>query len=144
MTQVKTRPPTFVLFASIPDALPEDYKRFLVNGLRRDFDMPGTPIRLYLRGGGGGGTTPTPDAARERHFARQAQAPPAGGLRAAMAAVRPAPAELGGFMPPEAGALPASCAVEVNGAALPPPRPASLTFRPRARRLAYALCTRGA
>ena len=51
MTQVKTRPPTFVLFASIPDALPEDYKRFLVNGLRRDFDMPGTPIRLWVRGG---------------------------------------------------------------------------------------------
>jgi GTP-binding protein len=51
MTQVKTRPPTFVLFASIPDAVPEDYKRFLVNGLRRDFDMPGTPIRLNLRAG---------------------------------------------------------------------------------------------
>ena len=51
MTQVKTRPPTFVLFASVPDALPEDYRRFLVNGLRRDFDMPGTPIRLFVRGG---------------------------------------------------------------------------------------------
>ncbi len=51
MTQIKTRPPTFVLFASIPDALPEDYRRFLVNGLRRDFDMPGTPIRLFVRGG---------------------------------------------------------------------------------------------
>ena len=51
MTQVKTRPPTFVVFCSHPDAVPEDYKRFLVNGLRRDFDMPGTPIRLYLRAG---------------------------------------------------------------------------------------------
>jgi GTP-binding protein len=51
MTQVKTRPPTFVVFASIPDELPEDYKRFLVNGLRRDFDMPGSPIRLYFRSG---------------------------------------------------------------------------------------------
>jgi GTPase len=51
MTQVKTRPPTFVLFASLPEALPEDYRRFLVNGLRRDFDMPGTPIRLFVRGG---------------------------------------------------------------------------------------------
>lgn len=51
MTQVKTRPPTFVLFASVPDALPEDYRRFLANGLRRDFDMPGTPIRLFVRGG---------------------------------------------------------------------------------------------
>ncbi|WP_424932168.1 ribosome biogenesis GTPase Der [Amaricoccus macauensis] len=51
MTQVKTRPPTFVTFASIPDQVPEDYKRFLVNGLRRDFAMPGTPIRLFLRSG---------------------------------------------------------------------------------------------
>lgn len=51
LTQVKTRPPTFVLFGSHPDQVPEDYKRFLVNGLRRDFDLPGTPIRLYLRAG---------------------------------------------------------------------------------------------
>ncbi|MBP7000602.1 ribosome biogenesis GTPase Der [Amaricoccus sp.] len=51
MTQVKTRPPTFVLFASVPEALPDDYRRFLVNGLRRDFDMPGTPIRLLVRAG---------------------------------------------------------------------------------------------
>ncbi|QHQ34772.1 ribosome biogenesis GTPase Der [Algicella marina] len=51
MTQIKTRPPTFVLFCSVPDALPDSYKRFLVNGLRRDFDMPGTPIRLFLRAG---------------------------------------------------------------------------------------------
>ncbi len=51
MTQVKTRPPTFVVFTTKPEAVPEDYKRFLVNGLRRDFDMPGTPIRLHLRAG---------------------------------------------------------------------------------------------
>ncbi|WP_424929591.1 ribosome biogenesis GTPase Der [Amaricoccus tamworthensis] len=51
ITQVKTRPPTFVVFTSIPEAVPEDYKRFLVNGLRRDFEMPGTPIRLFLRSG---------------------------------------------------------------------------------------------
>ena len=51
MTQVKARPPTFVVFASRPDAVPEDYRRFLVNGLRRDFDMPGTPVRLFLRAG---------------------------------------------------------------------------------------------
>ncbi len=51
MTQVKTRPPTFVVFCSVPDALPEAYKRFLVNGLRRDFDLPGVPIRIWLRAG---------------------------------------------------------------------------------------------
>jgi GTPase len=51
MTQVKARPPTFVVFASVPEAVPEDYRRFLVNGLRRDFDLPGTPVRLHVRGG---------------------------------------------------------------------------------------------
>jgi len=51
MTQVKTRPPTFVVFTSVPDKVPASYTRFLVNGMRRDFDMPGSPIRLFLRGG---------------------------------------------------------------------------------------------
>ncbi len=51
MTQVKTRPPTFVVFTSVPDAVPASYTRFLVNGLREAFDMPGTPIRLFLRAG---------------------------------------------------------------------------------------------
>jgi len=51
MTQAKTRPPTFVVFASIPDKLPDSYERYLVNGLREAFDMPGTPIRLYFRSG---------------------------------------------------------------------------------------------
>ena len=49
MTQVKTRPPAFVVMTSFPDMVPESYKRYLINGLRMDFDMPGTPIRLYLR-----------------------------------------------------------------------------------------------
>ena len=49
MTQAKTRPPGFVVMCSHPDKLPESYSRYLVNGLRDDFDMPGTPIRLYMR-----------------------------------------------------------------------------------------------
>ncbi|SMX34459.1 ribosome biogenesis GTPase Der [Actibacterium lipolyticum] len=49
MTQVKTRPPGFVVMCSHPEKLPESYKRYLVNGLRTDFDMPGTPIRLTMR-----------------------------------------------------------------------------------------------
>jgi GTP-binding protein len=48
-TQVKTRPPGFVVMASHPDKLPEAYARYLINGLRNDFDMPGTPIRLTFR-----------------------------------------------------------------------------------------------
>lgn len=49
MTQAKTRPPGFVAMCSHPDKLPESYTRYLVNGLREDFDMPGTPIRLHMR-----------------------------------------------------------------------------------------------
>jgi len=49
MTQPKSRPPTFVLFSSRAYALPETYRRYLVNGLREAFDLPGTPIRLTVR-----------------------------------------------------------------------------------------------
>ncbi len=51
MTQAKIRPPSFILFASRPDAVPAAYTRYLVNGLRETFDMPGTPIRMWVRGG---------------------------------------------------------------------------------------------
>lgn len=51
MTQVKTRPPTFVLFAARPTALPANYVRYLTNGLREAFDLPGVPVRLHLRKG---------------------------------------------------------------------------------------------
>ncbi|GAB4065917.1 ribosome biogenesis GTPase Der [Ancylobacter sonchi] len=49
ITQPKSRPPSFVLFCSRADALPESYIRYLVNGLRATFDLPGVPIRLTLR-----------------------------------------------------------------------------------------------
>lgn len=48
-TQVKTRPPAFVVMTTFPDQVPASYTRYLVNGLREDFDMPGTPIRMTLR-----------------------------------------------------------------------------------------------
>jgi GTP-binding protein len=51
MTQVNTRPPSFALFASKPAELPDSYRRYLVNALRREFDLPGTPIRMMLRKG---------------------------------------------------------------------------------------------
>ncbi|MGB7244465.1 MAG: ribosome biogenesis GTPase Der [Sulfitobacter sp.] len=50
MTQAKSRPPGFVVMCSHPDKVPASYNRYLVNGLRVDFDMPGTPIRLWMRG----------------------------------------------------------------------------------------------
>jgi len=49
ITQAKTRPPSFVLFCTRADALPDAYRRYLVNSLRETFDLPGTPIRLTLR-----------------------------------------------------------------------------------------------
>ncbi|MFV0473037.1 MAG: ribosome biogenesis GTPase Der [Pikeienuella sp.] len=51
MTQVKARPPSFVVSCSKPEDLPESYTRFLVNGLRRDFGFQGVPIRLNMRKG---------------------------------------------------------------------------------------------
>jgi GTPase len=51
MTQVKARPPHFALFGNQLDALPKSYTRYLVNGLREAFDLPGVPIRLSLRTG---------------------------------------------------------------------------------------------
>lgn len=49
MTQAKARPPSFVLFGTRIDALPESYMRYLVNGVREAFEMPGVPIRFTFR-----------------------------------------------------------------------------------------------
>jgi GTP-binding protein len=49
ITQAKSRPPSFVLFTSRAEAVPDAYRRYLVNALRENFDLPGTPIRLTLR-----------------------------------------------------------------------------------------------
>lgn len=51
ITQVKTRPPTFSLFVNNSADFPEHYLRYLINGLRERFDLPGTPIRVNLRKG---------------------------------------------------------------------------------------------
>jgi GTP-binding protein len=49
ITQAKARPPSFVIFCTRADAVPDSYQRYLVNSLREVFDLPGTPIRLTLR-----------------------------------------------------------------------------------------------
>jgi GTPase len=49
VTQAKARPPSFVVFCSRADAVPESYKRYLVNSLRDTFELPGTPVRIILR-----------------------------------------------------------------------------------------------
>ena len=50
ITQPKARPPTFVVFGTRAEQTPEDYRRYLANGLRTTFGLPGTPIRLEFRG----------------------------------------------------------------------------------------------
>jgi GTPase len=49
VTQTKARPPSFVLFCSRADAVPQAYLRYLTNSLREAFDLPGTPVRITLR-----------------------------------------------------------------------------------------------
>lgn len=49
ITQMKSRPPTFAIWVSRPPAVAESYKRYLANGLREDFKIPGVPIRIVLR-----------------------------------------------------------------------------------------------
>ncbi|BCH55048.1 ribosome biogenesis GTPase Der [Agrobacterium vitis] len=49
MTQVKARPPAFMISCTRPDSVPESYIRYLTNGLRADFNMPGVPIRIHLK-----------------------------------------------------------------------------------------------
>ena len=51
MTQPKARPPYFAIFGNQLDALPKSYERYLVNGLRETFDLPGVPIRISKRTG---------------------------------------------------------------------------------------------
>jgi GTP-binding protein len=51
ITQIKTRPPTFVIFASKPTDLPESYLRYLVNQLHKSFDFSGIPVRISTRKG---------------------------------------------------------------------------------------------
>ena len=51
MAQLKGRPPTFVLFASRAQHLPDSYRRYLINSLRESFDLPGVPIRITIKSG---------------------------------------------------------------------------------------------
>ncbi|MBX3595492.1 ribosome biogenesis GTPase Der [Sphingomonas sp.] len=49
VTQAKTRPPSFILFGTRVDLLPASYQRYLINGLRREFDFGAVPVRLTMR-----------------------------------------------------------------------------------------------
>ncbi|MGA3302729.1 MAG: ribosome biogenesis GTPase Der [Methylovirgula sp.] len=60
MTQLRARPPYFVIFGNQLDHLPESYRRFLMNGIRETFDLPGVPIRLSVK------TSDNPYAGKKR------------------------------------------------------------------------------
>ena len=51
ITQVNVKPPTFALFMSSPDDLPNSYKRFLLGSIVKTFDLHGVPIRIMFRKG---------------------------------------------------------------------------------------------
>ena len=81
MAQTKARPPTFVLFASRADQLPDSYRRYLINSLRESFDLPGVPIRVSVKSNKNPlaeGHAPQPDAAKgfKRPLGRKAAGPP--------------------------------------------------------------------
>jgi GTP-binding protein len=50
ITQARTRPPSFMISANMAEDLPDDYRRYLINGLRDDFGLAGVPIRIKVRG----------------------------------------------------------------------------------------------
>ena len=50
ITQVKSRPPTFVVFGNRTEELPESYRRYLLNAMRRDLGLGPVPLRLDFRG----------------------------------------------------------------------------------------------
>ncbi|MGO9134420.1 MAG: ribosome biogenesis GTPase Der [Methylovirgula sp.] len=61
ITQLRARPPYFVIFGNQLEHLPESYKRFLMNGIRQTFDLPGVPIRLSVK------TSENPYAEKKSH-----------------------------------------------------------------------------
>ncbi len=49
ITQAKTRPPSFYIFSSNPEGLPDSYLRYLINSLRDTFNLGGVPVRVTVR-----------------------------------------------------------------------------------------------
>ena len=49
VTQASTKPPTFIIFVNNKDIFHFSYERYLVNHIRKEFGMTGTPIRVIVR-----------------------------------------------------------------------------------------------
>jgi len=141
MVQTKARPPTFVLIASRASALPDSYKRYLVNSLRESFDLPGTPIRLTVRAGknpyadGEASPPPLKPAAREvarretvKRIAERKAGREPGESKPEPRKPSPKPS------PKPAPRKPASRPVKVKGTGSRPGRPSATGARSRTRR----------
>ncbi len=90
MAQTKARPPTFVLFASRADQLPESYRRYLINSLRESFDLPGVPMRVTIKSGKNPYADPEDDRAPDvKKYGRGGPAKTYGKPTAAKPVVRP-------------------------------------------------------
>lgn len=48
-SMLKTSPPTFLIFSNKSQGIPENYRRYLINGLRKEFDLTNTPVHLIFR-----------------------------------------------------------------------------------------------
>ena len=92
IAQTKARPPTFVLFCTRADQLPDSYRRYMINSLRESFDMPGTPMRLTVKSSSKNpyeGLSDTPVAKAKRTYARGPRKTAGKGSRPAKTADRP-------------------------------------------------------
>ncbi|MES2340567.1 MAG: GTP-binding protein, partial [Pseudomonadota bacterium] len=105
MAQTKARPPTFVLFASRADQLPDHYRRYLINSLRESFDLPGVPMRLTVKSNKNpfaeGEAKSGPAAGFAAKAASKAASGPSTGLRAKTKAAASAKAKAGAAAKPK-------------------------------------------
>ena len=125
MAQTKARPPTFVLFATRADQLPDHYRRYLVHALRESFDLPGVPIRLSVRSS----RNPFVDGPAPQGSASQAKGRP-GSRKAAGGSRAKAPAKAPAKAASKASAKPAAKASPGRKAAGPRPGVKSASGRP--------------
>jgi GTP-binding protein len=79
IAQTKSRPPTFVLFASRASQMPDHYRRYLINSIRESFDLPGVPLRVTIKSGANpyaeGGEKGAPKTAPRRFAAKPGTKP---------------------------------------------------------------------
>jgi GTP-binding protein len=141
VAQTKARPPTFVMFASRAEQLPDSYRRYLINSMRESFDLPGVPIRLTVKSGknpyaeGEAEGRPAPSwatpagakAARVKLTGGKPKPKPksAGTTDRVLGGKARAAAKTGGFRPKGPGAKPSRPGTRPSGGASPGRRPRS-------------------